>query len=113
MFFAVGQGFVPAVFAGFVEWGWDVGLVDVVDAGAVHADYVEERLAVDVPAGAGSSGHDVGAEVGFSQTFLCGLCGRDQRGACLGDAGGLQVGFAAHDGGDAGGVVAAGVGVVG
>ena len=31
----------------------------------------------------------------------------------FGDARGLQVGFAAHDGGDAGGVVAAGVGVVG
>ena len=33
--------------------------------------------------------------------------------ALFGDLAGLQIGFAAHDGGDAGGVVAAGVGVVG
>ena len=56
MFFAVGQGFVPALFAGFVDGGWDVVLVDVVDTGAVHADYVEEWFAVDVPAGASAAG---------------------------------------------------------
>ena len=60
MFFAVGEGFVPAWFAGFVECGGDVGFVDVVDGCAVHADYVEERFAVDVPAGAGCAGHVVG-----------------------------------------------------
>src|SRR6266550_8124862 len=56
VFFAVGQGFVPASFGGFVERLGDILLVDVVDAGAVHADYVEERLTVDVETGAGGAG---------------------------------------------------------
>src|SRR5207237_10275431 len=55
-FFAVGEGFVPAGFGGFVETAGDVVFVDVVDGGAVHANDVEERLAVDVPAGAGGAG---------------------------------------------------------
>ena len=63
--------------------------------------------------GQAPSGHDVCAQIGFGQAFLCGLGGRDQRRAGFGDARGLQVRFAAHDCGDAGGVVAAGVGVVG
>ena len=57
VFFAVGEGFVPALFAGFVDAGRDVCFVDAIHACAVHADYVEEWFAVDVPAGAGSAGH--------------------------------------------------------
>ena len=53
---AVGEGFVPGGRAGFVERGGHVLLVDVVHRGAVHADDVEERLAVDVPAGTGAAG---------------------------------------------------------
>ncbi len=80
------------------------GLADVVDLGAVHADDVEEGLAVDVEAGAGSAG-DLG---------LLGERGGGAEGrAGLGDAGGLPVGVAAEDGGEGGGEVAAGVGVVG
>ena len=69
--FAVGESFVPALFAGFEEAGWDIGFVDVVDRGAVHADYIEERFAIDVPAGACASGHEVRAEIGVAETFLC------------------------------------------
>src|SRR5438270_719544 len=96
---AVSERFVPALLAGFVNGGWDICLVDVVDAGAMHADDVEEGFAVDVPAGAGGTGHDsrasfgradvgirpyvgiggagskVHAEVGFSQALLRGLGG--------------------------------------
>ncbi len=53
---AVGESFVPGGCAGLVERCGHVVLVDVVHRGAVHADDVEERLAVDVPAGASSSG---------------------------------------------------------
>src|SRR5581483_5918433 len=58
-FFAVGESFVPAGFGAFEESGGDGGLVDVIDGGAVHADDVEERLAIDVEAGAGPAGHGV------------------------------------------------------
>ena len=76
VFFAVGEGFVPALFAGFVDAGGDVCFVDAIHARAVHADYVEEGFAVDVPAGAGSAGHDVGPEIGFSEALLrCFGCG--------------------------------------
>ena len=54
--FAVREGFVPALLAGFEERSGNVRLVDVVDGCAMHADHVEERLAVDVPAGAGAAG---------------------------------------------------------
>ena len=69
--FAVGEGFVPALLAGFVERGGDVVLVDVVDLSAVHADYVEERLAVEVVAGAGCAGHGFG-RLGYSEARLHG-----------------------------------------
>ncbi len=61
---AVGEGLVPAIFAGgdeVVELGNGEGLgagfrlADLVDLSAVHADDVEEGLAVDVEAGAGSA----------------------------------------------------------
>jgi hypothetical protein len=71
----------------------------------VHADDVEEGLAVDVEAGAGSAG-DVAA-------LLRERGGGAERRAGFGDAGGLPVGVAAEDGGEGGGEVAAGVGVVG
>src|SRR6202012_5863448 len=71
---------------------------------AVHADDVEEGLAVDVEAGAGTA-VAVGA--------LGERRGGTERRAGLGDAGGLRVGVAAEDGGDGGGEGAAGVGVVG
>jgi len=54
------RGFVPALFAAFVEGGGDVGFVDVVDGRAVHADYVQEWFAVDVPAWAGGAWHGIG-----------------------------------------------------
>ena len=79
----------------------------------MHADHVEERLAVDVPAGAGGARHHVRTEVGFRQILPRRLGGRSQRLAEFGDPRGLQIGFAAHDRCDAGSVVAAGVGVVG
>ena len=50
---------------------------------------------------------------GCAEAFLQEFCCRRERRALFGDARGLQVRFAAHDGGDAGGVVASGVGVVG
>ena len=62
--FAVGEGAVPDFFACGDEFGelrGDEGFggvargADVVDLGAVHADDVEEGLAVDVEAGAGSA----------------------------------------------------------
>src|SRR5206468_7196182 len=126
-FFAVGEGFVPAGFGGFVEAAGDVVFVDVVDRGTVHTDDVEERLAVDVPAGASGSGsrgaslrldgaeprpHTSTTKVGFCQAFFCGFGGVGERLTEFGDAGGLQIGFAAHDRCDAGGVIAAGVRVV-
>src|SRR5437667_9614291 len=55
-FFPVGESFVPAGFGGFVETARDIVFVDVVDRGAMRSDEVEERLAVDVPAGAGGAG---------------------------------------------------------
>ena len=70
----------------------------------MHADDVEEGLAVDVEAGAGSAG-DV--------RLLGERGGCSEGGAGLGDARGLPVGVAAEDGGEGGGEVAAGVGVVG
>ena len=94
-----------------VELGGDeglggvAGLADVVDLGAVHADDVEEGLAVDVEAGAGSAG-DAAA------CWVSGVAA-PRAGQRLGDAGGLPVGVAAEDGGEGGGEVAAGVGVVG
>ena len=59
MFFSVGQGLVPGGFGSFEERGGDVVFVDVVNRGTVHSDYIEERLSIDVPAGAGGSGHYV------------------------------------------------------
>jgi hypothetical protein len=56
-------------------------LADVVDLGAVHADDVEEGLAVDVEAGAGAAGDPVGL-LGEGR-------GGAEGGAGLGDAGGL------------------------
>ena len=80
-------------------------MTDLVDLGAVHADDVEEGLAVEVEAGAGSA-------LALSLP-LVERGGGGERTGSLGDAGGLQVGLAAHDGGEGGGEVAAGVGVVG
>ena len=87
----------------------------------MHADYVEEWFAVDVEAGAGASGHDWrvsrcpenATEIGFSETLQRWLGDGNQRRALFCDATGLQIGFAAHDCGDASGVVAAAVGIVG
>ncbi len=111
--FAVGEGFVPALFAGFVDGTGDVRFVDAVHGRAVHADYVEEWLAVDVPAGASSAGHYVCSQICFGQILFCRFGGGNQGLALFGDAAALKIRFAAHDGGDAGGVVAAGVAVVG
>ena len=77
----------------------------MVDLGAVHADDVEEGLAVEVEAGAGSAG--------YFERGLGGGGGGGELAAGLGDAGGLPVGVAAEDGGEGSGEVAAGVGVVG
>ena len=76
--FAVGKGFIPAGFGAFVEGSGDIVFVDVVDRCAMHADHVEERLAVDVEAGAGASGHDGrdarrstnSSQIGLGQTLL-------------------------------------------
>ncbi len=109
---AVGEGSGPGVARGVDELlelrgdeglGGVAGLADVVDLGAVHADDVEEGLAVDVEAGAGSAG-DLG--------LLGERGGCAEGGAELGDPRGLPVGVAAEDGGDGGGEVASGVGVV-
>ena len=114
VFFAVGEGFVPALFAGFVDAGRDVCFVDAIHAGAVHADYVEEWFAVDVPAGAGSAGHGVRRRDWFrTRFFFVGSVAGASGSHCSAMRLTLQIGFAAHDGGDAGGVVAAGVAVIG
>ena len=114
VFFAVSEGAVPGVLGGGDEvgelgdgegfFGRRAGGADLVDFGAVHADDVEEGLAVDVEAGAGAA------------LFVSGLGeggGGAEGGAGFGDAGGLPVGVAAEDGGEGGGEVAAGVGIVG
>src|SRR5581483_12292224 len=67
---AVSESFVPALLRGCVESGRDVALINVVDAGSVHADDVEERFAIEIPAGASGSGQRVGAEICFRQTLL-------------------------------------------
>ena len=70
----------------------------------MHADDVEEGFAVDVVAGARAAfAIDGGGE----------RRGGGEGRACFGDAGGLQIRLAAHDGGEGSGEVAAGVGVVG
>ena len=101
---AVSEGFVPSGLGAFKHCGGNVLRVDVVHRGAVHADDVEERLAVVVVAGASASGDGDGHHE---------FAGGRKRRTLLGDDARLPVGFAAHDGGDAGGVVTAGVGVVG
>ena len=70
----------------------------------MHADDVEEGLAVDVEAGAGAAG-DFGLLREGRGGSECGSGG--------GEARGLGVGVAAEDGGERGSVGAAGVGVVG
>src|SRR5262249_5103712 len=70
--FTVGERRIPALLAGFDQCRhlWSDRIVDVlirvraadrradlVDAGAVHADHVEERLAIDVEARAGAAGN--------------------------------------------------------
>ena len=63
MLLAVGQGLVPAILAGLDERSQlrrgeglgGVGMADLVHFGAVHADDVEERLAVDIEAGASAA----------------------------------------------------------
>ena len=77
----------------------------------MHSYYVQERLAIDVPAGAGGSGH--GFSGGCSQARLDRVGDGRQRLALFGYARGLEIGFAAHDSGYAGGVVSSGVAVVG
>ena len=114
VFFAVGESFVPAGFAGFEERCRGRSfLLMLLTRRAVHADHVEERLAVDVPAGAGGAGHDVGSRLVSARPFFVGSvagASGSQSSAIFDDC---RVRFAAHDGGDAGGVVASGVGVVG
>ena len=78
-------------------------LADVVDLGAVHADDVEEGLAVDVEAGAGSAG-DV--------RLLRKRSGCSERGAGLGDARRLPIRITTKDRGECSGEVAAGIGVI-
>ncbi len=70
----------------------------------MHADDVEEGLAVDVEAGAGTA-VDAG---GLGEW---GGCAEGRR--VGGEACGLRVGFAAEDGGERASEGAAGVGVVG
>ena len=55
--------------------GGVLGLADVVDLGAVHADDVEEGLAVDVEAGAGAAfpNEEFGAD---SKPWACWVSGR-------------------------------------
>src|SRR5262249_470616 len=53
--FAQGQSFVPAALRAFVEVGGNILFINVVDRSPVHADDVQERLAVDVPARAGAA----------------------------------------------------------
>src|ERR1700733_1773898 len=108
--FAVSESFIPALLAGFVDIAWDIVLVDAVHACAVHADYVEERLAIDVPAGAGSAGHDVRSEIGLGKIFLRRFSGGGAGLPVFCDSAALQVSFAAHDGGDPGGGKGPGVG---
>src|SRR5581483_10720173 len=110
--FAVGEGFVPAGLRRFVERGGDIRLVNLVHGGAMHANDVEEGFAIDVPAGTSGAGHHVLPEIGFGQRALRRFGGGNQRLAEFGDARGLQVGLTAHDGGDAGGVVTASIGVI-
>ena len=66
VFLAVGESFVPALLCWLRRVRWGRFFVDVVHRRAVHADDVEERLAVDVPAGAGAAGQcTFGSEIRF------------------------------------------------
>ena len=71
----------------------------------MHADDVEEGLAVDVEAGAG-------AALRGRRDAVSGVA-EASGGHFSAMRGGLQISLAAHDGGEGGGEVAAGVGVVG
>ena len=111
--FSVNQGRIPALTAGVdqgVELGHGKGIAaqarsaDVVDLGAMHADHVQEGLAVDVEAGASAT---LVADTGGQRS-----CRGDWRAVGRHD-GRLQVGLAGENGGEYGGHVAAGVGVVG
>ncbi len=112
MLFAVGERAVPCVAAGFDELiklrdneglGGVLRLANIVDLGAMHADDVEEGLAVDVEAGAGSAG-----DVRLLRERRCGA----ERRASLGNAGGLPIRIPTKDRGECSREVAAGIGVV-
>ena len=79
----------------------------------MHANHVEEGLAVDVPTRASGARHHVRSQVRLGEILLSGLGRRNQRFAELGNARRLQVGFAAHDRGHASGIIASGIGVIG
>ena len=109
---AVRERLIPAVAAGVDEgielrhderFGRLLRLADVVHLGAVHADDVEKRLAVDVETGAGSA---LVIHRSRQRRRRC------QRRALLGDARRLQISLAAHDGGQRRSEVASGVGVI-
>src|SRR5437016_11415970 len=117
---AVCERFVPALLRGFINSRRHVGLVDVVYRGAMHADDIEKRLAVDVPARTSSARHSCRASLGLAdgdvrrsvgnagtkirlgEALPCRLRRGYQRFAQFGDPRGLQVRLPTHDGGYAG-----------
>src|SRR5262249_43422601 len=84
-FLAVGERFIPALLGAFVERRWNVVPVDVVHRGAMHADDIEERLAVDVPARASGARHNISTKVRFGEALLGRLGCWNKRFAQLGD----------------------------
>src|SRR5437764_12928152 len=70
----------------------------------MHADNIEERHAVDVPAGAGAAGYFALRGARGSRRELRTIFGNARR---------LEISFAAHDGGNAGSIIASRIGVIG
>src|SRR5471030_1302933 len=56
-FFAKGQSFIPALFTAFKKMVRNTLTADLVDRSTVHADHIQERLLVYIPAGASSAGN--------------------------------------------------------
>src|SRR5262249_53082305 len=103
---------VPAVAGSFDElrklrdgggYGPAALVTDIVDRSAMHADHVEERLAIHIEARTCAA-----FDAGTVRARSCRSEGRAE----LSDARRLQISFAAHDGGKAGSEVASGIGVV-
>ena len=90
----------------------ELAMADLVDFRAVHADHIEEGLAIDVEAGACAAAlRRLHRAIGILR-LLAKRSGRGQRGSLFRQHRGLQIRLAAHDRGQGSGEVPAGVAVI-